>query len=265
MTERNARPDNDVTRQLAPLVDDDAFITDLSRGIDPTDGEDDLAALLLELRDDVHANVPPTPVVEGADDSEATVIPMRTGRAPRPWLHGLIGAAAATVVIAGAGAVLLPPLNDDSDPTVVELASTLDELEHRAAEGDMDATRNLVSEARGLVRQLGSQNVAPVPENAAAPATETVTVTETTTASSAPAASEAPTATTVVSTSAAPVTVTETQTQTRSSVVTQTAVVTVTEPAPIRQNPLTDVTSEVPSVVDQAPTVGDLTPPQVQQ
>lgn len=268
MTERNDRPDNDVTRQLAPLVDDDAFLTDLSDGIDPTGGEDDLAALLLELREDVHADMPPTPMVEGVDDPATAVIPIQTGRKSRPWLHGLIGAAAATVAIAGAGALFLPTITGDGgETTVVELAGTLDEIENKAAEGDIDATRDLVNEARNLVRQLEGQATVPGRDSAApapAPVTETVTATATETATQTQSAAPEPgepaapsvATTTVSGPPAASVTVTETQT--RSTVVTETAVVTVTEPAPVRPNPLTEPT--VP-----APADGALTPPQVQQ
>lgn len=266
--ERNDRPDNDVTRQLAPLVDDDAFITELSQGVDPSNGDDDLAALLLELRDNVHADMPPTPVVEGADDPEAAVIPIQVGKKNRPWLHGIIGAAAATVAIAGAGAVFLPQITEGGDTTVVELAGTLDELESRAAEGDMDATQELVNEARGLLRQLevqsaeqeeGTEGAVAVPE--ATPVTVTQTVTETPAPS--PQEEAEPVTTTIVS---PPETVTETVTQ--QSVTTQTAVVTVTVQAPVRDNPLepTAAPSEPGTGGGQGGQGGGgLVPPQVQQ
>ena len=43
--------DNDgLADQLQPLIDDDAFLTELSKGTNPSDGQDDLAELLLELK-----------------------------------------------------------------------------------------------------------------------------------------------------------------------------------------------------------------------
>lgn len=50
----------DITSQLKPLTDDDAFLSDLSRGIDPSEGTDELAGLLLALREDVEKQMPST-------------------------------------------------------------------------------------------------------------------------------------------------------------------------------------------------------------
>ena len=133
--------DNDgLADQLQPLVDDDAFLTELSKGTDPSDGQDDLAELLLELKGDVDKQMPPAPLVEGAD-AEPEVIDLGQARKRRrggPIVHGLIGAAAATLVIAGAGGAMLHAGTfDNGDKTRnVELAGTLEEMESRAAEGD---------------------------------------------------------------------------------------------------------------------------------
>src|SRR5690625_1142462 len=56
-----------MAEQLQPLIDDDAFLTELSLGNDPSDGADELAALFLELREDVERQMPAAPKVEGAD------------------------------------------------------------------------------------------------------------------------------------------------------------------------------------------------------
>lgn len=216
---------DDFTDQLAPLARDDEFLTALSQGRDLSDGTDDVAALLLELRADIETDVPPAPVVETGEDNVIALDSRR--RRSGALLHGLVGAAAATVLIAGSGAVLvgsgLIGAGHD-DPTVVELAGTLDEIESRAAEGDFNGTRELLEEARNLVAKLDrtgkepagtSRDMAPVTLPGA-------TVTET------PGAAPAP--------EAAPVTVTEPGvTVTESAVVTETAretetqVVTVTE------------------------------------
>ena len=50
-----------MAEQLQPLIDDDAFLTELSLGNDPSDGADELAALFLELREDVERQMPAAP------------------------------------------------------------------------------------------------------------------------------------------------------------------------------------------------------------
>ena len=264
--ERKDNEPTDVTRQLAPLVEDDAYITGLSRGEAAED--DELAQVLLALRDDVEAQMPPAPKVEGADD-EAAVIPM-TGRRrrSRPWVHGLIGAAAATVLIAGVGVTYLGVSTDDSDPTVVELAGKLDEIETHAADGDMESTRVLVDEARRLVSDLERAR----PAGAPAPGTvtersvarSTVTLTESPApadeAESAPeptAAAPAPGTTTVT---AEPTTVTQVQTQTQTA--TATATVTVTQQVPVQPNPQPTQSAEPTSPAPtEAPTETPQLPP----
>ena len=95
------QPQQGVAEQLQPLVDDDAFLTTLSEGTDPSDGSDELAGLLLELRGDVEKQMPPAPLIEGAEE-EPEVISLGAARRRRskPFMHGLIGAAAATLLIA---------------------------------------------------------------------------------------------------------------------------------------------------------------------
>lgn len=185
-----------VAEQLQPLVDDDAFLTSLSEGTDPSDGGDELAGLLLELRGDVNKQMPPAPLIEGADE-EPEVISLSAARRRRrgkPLMHGLIGAAAATLLIAGSGAVIVnagpgSPLYgvnqslfgaDDQDVSVVELAGTLEEMEKRSAEGDMDGTRQLLEEARKMVDQAkkdrAEQTERPAKQQTRTTVTETHTV-----------------------------------------------------------------------------------------
>lgn len=264
----------DITTQLQPLVDDDAFLTELSRGVDPSDGNDELAALFLELREDVEKQMPPAPLIEGADDERA-VIPLtahrrkgRQGRQGRPFLSGLIGAAAATLVIAGSGSLLYNATPDSplwglssslfSDrAAVVKLAGALDEIDSRAAEGDIDGTRELLEEARRLLSQNNAEQQAP--QQAPRVITTTTVV---------------PTVEPEVPETQPPVTETVTET----SVQTETSTVTVTQtPPPVRPNPLpspveptpapspTDPTTDVPDPgtpdPDPSPT---LAPPQLQ-
>lgn len=185
-------PQQGVAEQLQPLVDDDAFLTTLSEGTDPSDGGDELAGLLLELRGDVEKQMPPAPLIEGAEE-EPEIISLGAARRRRskPFMHGLIGAAAATLLIAGTGAVVVnagpgSPLYgvnqslfgaDEHDVSVVELAGTLDEMEKRSAQGDMDGTRQLLEEARKMVDQAKREREAEVPRTTKQQPSATVTQT----------------------------------------------------------------------------------------
>lgn len=187
-------PQQGVAEQLQPLVDDDAFLTTLSEGTDPSDGGDELAGLLLELRGAVEKQMPPAPLIEGAEE-EPEIISLGTARRRRskPFMHGLIGAAAATLLIAGTGAVVVnagpgSPLYgvnqslfgaDEHDVSVVELAGTLDEMEKRSAQGDMDGTRQLLEEARKMVDQAKREREAEAPRTTKQQPSATVTQTQT--------------------------------------------------------------------------------------
>lgn len=241
----------DINDHLQPVINDDAFLTDLSHGIDPSGGDDELAALFLALREDVERQMPPAPLIEGADE-EPVVISLaerRAARRSRPLLSGLIGAAAATLVIAGSGTAIFnatpgSPLWGISSAlfsdraAVIELAGTLEQVDSRAAQGDMDGARELISEARKQVREMSETEQQPKGE---------ATVTETVTKSS---DASAP----------APTTVTETKVETETSV----ATVTVTQgPPPITENPLpTPEPTVTPTTTVPA---GTLSPPQTQQ
>lgn len=181
----------DTAAHLQPLADDDAFLTELSLGNDPSKGEDGLAALLLELRDDVNRQMPPAPVIEGADEQPAllSLDAERKRRRVSPFFSGLVGAAAATLVIAGGGVAIhnagpgspLYGMNQeifgDDAPDMVELASTLDAIEDSAAKGDLENTRKLLKDARKQLREREA-----LAEDAAARASRAPrTVTETST------------------------------------------------------------------------------------
>ncbi|MGV0359400.1 hypothetical protein [Corynebacterium mastitidis] len=242
-------------REQRELQFSDALLTELSHGIDRSGGADPLAAMLLELREDVERPMPPAP------QAQAPVIDLGARRGVRPLLAGLLGAAAATLVIAGSGAVLLnagpgSPLyglstalfpHQDSAPDVVELASTLEEMNNLAQRGDMDGVRLLMEQARLMVRDMeetsrlaaeretGGQ--APAPRSGDAPrgaAEATVTVT-TTVPGAAPAQQPQGDEPRTQASQEAPAeprpTVTETQT------ITVTATVTVPEPGGVAGEP----------------------------
>ncbi|MDO5511588.1 hypothetical protein [Corynebacterium sp.] len=261
---RKEANETDITSQLGPLVDDDAFLTALSEGRDPSDGSDDLAALFLELREDVEQQMPPAPLIEGADE-EPEVISLasrRRSRAGRPFVAGLLGAAAATLVIAGSGSLLYNATPDSplwgvsstlfSDrAAVVELAGTLEEIDSRAAEGDMDGTRALLEEARRVVSDLRDAQTDGTQQAPRVPATTTVTRP-------------------VTPTVQPPETVTETAHHTATETATETATVTVTQnPPPVRPNPLPEPSEPIPLPTDPNPFPGEpipsLDPPQIQE
>ena len=289
MTQRPSGGDPDrqdmVNAQLKELFNDDEFLTGLSRGVDPSDGDDALAGLLLGMREEVSADMPAVPDLSvllpdaggNGDDTDpgttefapitvpaggsaeadaaaeeptgAGVIPLGSrrsrrarreagagagGRRSHPFLHGLVGAAAATLVIAGGGTAIY---NADADSPlyglnttlfgksdnarVVELASTLEEVDSRTASGDVEGARELLEQARSMLAEMderqrnsaprGANVPAPVPVTETATATTTATVTET----NAPA-EPAP--------APAPETVTETATRTQTQTVVSTVV-----------------------------------------
>lgn len=209
--------------QLRALFDDDAALDAIGRGHTP---DDELGQLLASLRDDARAPHAPfnSDVIADAQHGEdAAGLPAdelserrgRSGRRTRKPMSapvaGVIGAAAASIVMAIGGFAFLGPAQSAQEARVVELASTLEEIDSKAGEGDMDATRSLLAEARNLVAELDRRDgraerdekpttqtststpTSTEPESAekkepAAPptVTETVTVTHTVTPSPAP-------------------------------------------------------------------------------
>lgn len=242
MTRRsNEEQPRDVSAHLRQLSADDDFLTALSRGEDPSGGVDELADLFLQLRSEVETQMPAAPGLDaelepqpGGLTKSAVTPPHGAPSAHRhrtsPWTAGLIGAAAATVIVAGTGAALYSatpgsPLWGPASAVfgdraaVVELASTLDELEAANNSGNVGAARELLAQAQLLIGTLnpgaekGRNN----------PTQPSVTVTERTTARATPAAPAVP-ATEVPAPEGRPgsATVTERETETVTVTVTST-------------------------------------------
>ncbi|MEZ2189910.1 hypothetical protein [Corynebacterium sp. CCM 9204] len=194
----------------------DAYLDDLARGIDPSGGEDALAGLLLGLKAEVDEPMPPaprlpecgvpgagpvttrfapvtaapvqeSPVVEGG----ARVIDLEERRRIVPgFVHGMIGAAAATLVIAGGGTAIY-----NAEPgsalwgvnaamfgdhaSVVELASTLEEADNRNANGDVAGALELLEQAKLMAKEINARNTDKIDADKRPPAPRTVTVTVT--------------------------------------------------------------------------------------
>lgn len=187
-------------QQLQSLVDDDAFLTELSLGKDPSQGKDELAGLLLELRGDVDKPTPNAPELEGGGAAVSSLSAARARRR-RPLMHGFVGAAAATLMIAGSGTVIFnagpdSPLSGvhdavfgSGDSESVELAGKLEEINSRVDSGDMDGTRQLLEEARKLVRH---EEAAEISEEVLAKKPPAERVTATVTQQAEPSAPPAP-------------------------------------------------------------------------
>lgn len=203
------------------VLADDAFLDDLARGLDPSEGADELASLLLSLKAEVDAPMPPAPVLSDAptttmlpirdtapadppeveedfdqgydevdDDAElAEVVELGAHRKKRnfrqAFVHGLLGAAAATLAIAGTGITIYnagpdSPLwgahvalfNDHA--AVVELASTLEKADDSRERGDVQGALQLLDEARNMAADLQSKRGTETVTSAT-----TVTVTQT--------------------------------------------------------------------------------------
>ena len=168
----------------------DAFIDALSRGDDPSGGADPLAAALLELKADIDRPLPPAPQLDAGQSLAGNVASLEAARDAKrkrqlsPWLAGLMGAAAATAISVGTGTTPFGQGAQD-DSTVVELATTLDELEVASQRGDEAATRDLLEQARGLVASMKDrQHRAGKGDDSEAVATVTTTVTSTVTTTS---------------------------------------------------------------------------------
>lgn len=256
MDRRDRRPGEGSDDQLTPLYEDDAFLSALSRGEDPSGGEDPTARLLLQLRDDVEREMPPAPEIDTEDDAEddhgtAALISRRRRRAGGPLAYGLVGAAAASALILGGGAVITQTdmFGSGNNATVVDLAGTLDEIDRSNIEGDVEGTQRLVEQARRLLAQIErdeDDGEARSPKDAVSAAEEdekdplprqTATVTETVAhPAPAPQGAEAPVTTTVTERPEAErITVTETApagqpTVTESVTVTETVLVEMVEP-----------------------------------
>ncbi|WP_445440627.1 hypothetical protein [Corynebacterium argentoratense] len=212
----------------ADLAATDAYLDALSRGIDPSDGSDALAAMLLDLRQEVHGDVAAAPVAAVARDhgnGGAQVVDLRSRRVRRaahsvddsrrrgrhvgPFVSGLMGAAAATLLIAGGGAAVYNSEPGDAlfgmnqalfgdHAAVIELATTLEEANTRNANGDVEGALQLLEQAKAMVADINTKNVEPKKPAEEPRPRATVTETITTTVAPEPApgepkSSEAPT------------------------------------------------------------------------
>lgn len=190
---------------VSDIAADDAFLDALARGEDPSEGRDPLAALLLELREDTDAPMPAPPIVANVHSMDHS-----RRRQPGVWRRyltcSLVGAAAATLVIAGSGAALYrvepgSPLwglasrvfNDRA--AVVELSTTLDDMGVAVDEGkSMEELRALLNRAWERLRAENqvsenaekpghsaqpTQSTQPSEEPPVAPSPETLTLTVT--------------------------------------------------------------------------------------
>lgn len=187
--------------QFDELLADDALLTQVSRGEAPSDGTDPLLGLMTALREDVERPMPEPPYVE------PVAKPAR--KQMNPWLSGLVGAAAATALVAGSGAVLYNATPDsplwpvastvfgERRASVMELASTLDEMEVASDEGNEDAVRSLVLQAKALLNTMDVEK-SQGSEPTVAPTIPEVTVTRTVTVTVTPEPREPVTVTHVV-------------------------------------------------------------------
>ncbi|OIR40273.1 hypothetical protein [Corynebacterium sp. NML130628] len=186
--------------QFDELLADDVVLTQVSRGEAPNDGTDQLLGLMSALREDVERPMPVPPYIA------PVAKPAR--KQMNPWLSGLVGAAAATALVAGSGAVLYNATPDSplwpvastvfgERASVMELASTLDEMEVASDEGNEDAVRSLVLQAKALLNTMDVKK-AQGSEPAVASTIPEVTVTRTVTVTVTPEPREPVTVTHVV-------------------------------------------------------------------
>ncbi|MDY5784568.1 hypothetical protein [Corynebacterium sp.] len=270
----NRREHEDQPRELSallgPVMDDDAFLTALSRGENTRD--DELGELFLALRADVERPMPSAPLVgepgeheessepAGAESNVASLDSARSRRRVSPWAAALLGAAASTVAVVGSGAALYgatpgSPLWGASTAVfgdraaVVELAGTLEDLDAANKSGDADGARKLLEQARLLVNSIQNPSKDehhPTPQTTTSVATESVTVSPDR-PEPAPAAPVEP----VPAEAPSVATATETETATVTSVVT----VTVTAPSrpPVSSPAPTSTRSAEPAPVPTGP------------
>lgn len=241
--------------QLQSVRESDTYLTELGNGHTPAGPDDALAELLLDLRADAHAtdtaaipdfaallatqattataDAPGIAATAATTATAASAEPLtadtqvlsldehREQRSRRlgPVASALLGAAAATLAIAGGGLVFGIPGQGGTQSAYVELASTLEEVNSKASQGDIDGTLPLLEQARNIVDSLQNGALAAKAEPVTTTETSTVTttaeparpepapavtVTETVTVTKAPAATTPATTTTPASSSSAP-------------------------------------------------------------
>lgn len=170
MTDR--RDEKGAAEQFEELFGTDAFLDDLSRGVDPTGGTDPLAELMLTLHHEVTAPMPPAPSLDDLlPEENPAVASLDAHRRHRvsPWMSGLVGAAAATMLIAGTGGAVYnaspgSPLWGTKTAVfgehaaVVDLASALEEVDKRHSEGDVTGAMEVLEQARVLADAVNAQD-----------------------------------------------------------------------------------------------------------
>ncbi|MEJ5997531.1 hypothetical protein [Corynebacterium sp. H130] len=157
--------------QFDELFATDAFLDDLSRGVDPSNGADPLAELMLSLHHEVNAPIPAPPSVDELLPEVASLDERRERRRRgiSPFMSGLVGAAAATLLIAGTGGAVYNA-NPESPlwgakvamfgehAAVVDLASALDEVDKRHAQGDVEGAMQVLERARVLADAVNAKD-----------------------------------------------------------------------------------------------------------
>lgn len=171
MTDRGEK--KGASEQFDELFGTDAFLDELSRGVDPSGGADPLAELMLSLHHQVNAPIPAAPDLDDLLPEEASPVvsldERRRRRSVSPWMSGLVGAAAATMLIAGAGGAVYNAQPDSplweaktsmfgEHAAVVDLASALEEVDKRHAEGDVEGAMQVLEQARILANAVNSQD-----------------------------------------------------------------------------------------------------------
>ena len=173
MTGRGHELERDV---VARVREDDLFLDSIALGEDPSAGTDPLAAFLIDAKNALDADMPPAPTLEELGIAAPVVDELaarRNRRVVGRFASGLIGAAAATCLIAGSGVAifnsgegsLLYGLNQSifgtrhsNEDVMVQLASTLEEVSARAESGDIAGAQELLSQARLMVDQLNTED-----------------------------------------------------------------------------------------------------------
>ncbi|TSD91961.1 hypothetical protein ELY17_05850 [Corynebacterium sp. SY003] len=179
--EKNSRGGGLNSSILHELKSDEEYIACLSRGEVPASGHDGTidpsATALLALRKEILTDVPPPPTLAqlGITDASGSVSEPLAGAKSRRYRGffsaALMGAAAATFVIAGGGLAIHSAQQDsalyglrqvlfgdqESHEDVIQLASTLDQVRELNAAGDTEGVQRLLTQAQSIV-----DNLAPV-------------------------------------------------------------------------------------------------------
>lgn len=143
----------DIANQLQPLVDDDAFFSDLAQGIDPSGGTDPLAGLFMDLRTEVNADIPPMPILDGLEGVEpltaselATMTSTSAGKSGM-LLKGALGLLACAAVAAGVFVV----------STKTEPISETEEVIAENSSSEAEATPSATSESTSSKQSTSSK------------------------------------------------------------------------------------------------------------